>query len=122
MKSTTAFRIAAAMGFLGVALGAFGAHGLQGVLVKNNMVDVWKTASSYHLIHAVALLFLATLRPLPRAPWFLIFSGVVIFSGSLYLLAVTDIRWLGAITPIGGLLLLGGWLALALKPFAAGAS
>ena len=116
MKSTTAFRTAAIVGFLGVALGAFGAHGLKDTLLKNNTVDVWKTASEYHLIHAVLLLFLATLRPLPAVAWMLIFSGVVIFSGSLYLLAVTDMRWLGAITPIGGLLFLAGWLLFALQP------
>lgn len=122
MKSTTAFRIAAVAGFLGVALGAFGAHGLQGLLLKNNMVDVWKTASSYHLIHAAVLLLLATLRPMPKLAWFLIFYGVIVFSGSLYLLAATGVHWLGAITPIGGLMLLAGWLALALRPFAASES
>jgi uncharacterized membrane protein YgdD (TMEM256/DUF423 family) len=119
MKSTTAFRIAAVAGFLGVALGAFGAHGLHDLLEKNNTIDIWKTASQYHLIHAALLLFLATLRPMPRLPWVLFLCGVVIFSGSLYLLAVTGIRWLGAITPLGGLSLLAGWLLLAVKPFAA---
>jgi uncharacterized membrane protein YgdD (TMEM256/DUF423 family) len=114
MKSTTAFRIAAVTGFLAVALGAFGAHGLHDLLEKNNTLDVWKTASSYHLAHSVLLLFLATLRPMPKLPWILILCGVIIFSGSLYLLAVTGMHWLGAITPIGGLSLLAGWLALAL--------
>ena len=113
MKSTTAFRIAALTGFLGVALGAFGAHGLRHLLENNNTVDVWKTASSYHLIHAVVLLFLATLRPMPRLSWIFILCGMIIFSGSLYLLAVTDVKWIGEITPVGGLSLLAGWLALA---------
>jgi uncharacterized membrane protein YgdD (TMEM256/DUF423 family) len=116
MKSTTAFRIAAGMGFLGVVLGALGAHGgLHDVLVKNNTEDIWKTASSYHLIHAVALLFLATLRPMPKAAWVLIFSGVIMFSGSLYLLASKDLHWLGPVTPVGGVALLAGWAALALR-------
>src|ERR1700677_1922290 len=117
MKSTTAFRIAAGMGFLGVVLGAMGAHGaLHDVLVKNNTEDIWKTASSYHLIHAVALLFLATLRPMPKVAWVLIFSGVIMFSGSLYLLALMPIYWGGGpVTPIGGVALLAGWAALALK-------
>ncbi len=115
MKSTTAFRIAAVLGFFGVALGAFGAHGLHELLEKNHATDVWKTASGYHLTHAVVLLFLATLRPMPAMAWILILCGVVIFSGSLYLLAVTGALWLGAITPIGGLLLLAGWLALAVR-------
>jgi uncharacterized membrane protein YgdD (TMEM256/DUF423 family) len=113
MKSTTAFRIAAATGFLGVALGAFGAHGLRDLLEQNKTLDIWKTASNYHLIHAVALLFLATLRPMPGLAWMLFFLGVIIFSGSLYLLAVTGAHWLVVITPFGGLSLLAGWLVLA---------
>jgi len=116
MNSTNAFRIAAVAGFLGVALGAFGAHGLKDVLQKNSTVDVWKTASSYHLIHSAVLLFLASRRPLPLGPWYLLLAGVIIFSGSLYVLAVTGIHWLGAITPLGGLTFLAGWLWLAIKP------
>jgi uncharacterized membrane protein YgdD (TMEM256/DUF423 family) len=120
MKSTTAFRIAAATGFLGVALGAFGAHGLRDVLEKNATTDIWKTASNYHLIHAVVLLFVATLRPFPKTAWLLFFAGVIIFSGSLYVLAATGVKWLGAITPIGGLSLLAGWLALVFRRFSNG--
>lgn len=120
MKSTTAFRIATVTGFLGVALGAFGAHGLHDVLVKNDTIDVWKTAAEYHLIHALLLLFLATLRPVPALAWILFFTGVVIFSGSLYLFAALGVHWLGAITPIGGLCLLAGWVCLAFKPPASG--
>ena len=112
-------RIAALVGFLGVALGAFAAHGLKHLLAENNTAEIWKTASMYHLIHAVVLLFVANQRPLPRVTWFLFLTGVVIFSGSLYLLAVTNILWLGAITPLGGLSLLAGWLWLAARPFAA---
>ncbi len=105
MKSTTAFRIAAVAGFLGVVLGATGAHGgVHDLLEQRKTLEIWKTASTYHLVHAVALLFLATLRPLPKLPWILILCGVVLFSGSLYLLAVLDARWLGPVTPAGGTL------------------
>ncbi|HWB58149.1 MAG TPA: DUF423 domain-containing protein [Chthoniobacteraceae bacterium] len=116
MKSTTAFRIAAAAGFLAVALGAFGAHSIQKLLNDNNATETWKTASEYHLIHSAVLLFLATLRPLPKAAWIFFLCGIVLFSGSLYLYAVTKIFWLVFVTPIGGLSLLAGWLALLFKP------
>jgi len=122
MNSTNAFRIAAVLGFLGVALGAFGAHSLKDVLEKNNAVDIWKTASTYHLIHAVVMLFIASRSPLPFVPWVLFLAGIVIFSGSLYGYAVTHIRLLAMITPVGGLCFLAGWLWLAIKPFTAEAS
>ena len=113
MNSTTALRIAAITGFLAVALGAFGAHGLKAILEANGQVQTWQTAAHYHLVHAVLLLVLA-LRPTVARRHFLFFgAGILIFSGSLYLLAVTNVRWLGAITPIGGLCLLLGWLTLA---------
>lgn len=108
------FRVAAIFGFLGVALGAFGAHGLNELLLKNARLANWETAVLYHLVHAVVLLAIARLEPIPRLAWWLFASGTVVFSGTLYLLAITNIRWLGAITPLGGLALLGGWLALAL--------
>jgi uncharacterized membrane protein YgdD (TMEM256/DUF423 family) len=114
MKPAAWIRVAAVLGFLGVALGAFGAHGLKNVLAANNTADIWKTASFYHLIHAAVLLVVARLDPLPRAVAWLFTSGVVIFSGSLYALAVTNIKWLGAITPAGGVAFLAGWLLLAL--------
>ena len=113
MKSQTAFRIAAVIGFLAVALGAFGAHGLQELLEKNGRVETWKTAVLYHLAHAIVLLLIATLRPLRIAAWWLMLAGIGIFSGTLYILALTNVKWLGAITPLGGLCLLAGWLALA---------
>jgi len=113
MNSSTAFRISAFLGFVAVALGAFGAHGLHDMLVKNDTLAVWEKAAHYHLVHALVLLFVASREPLRKYAWFLFFFGVLIFSGSLYVLAFTGVRWLGAITPIGGLCLLGGWLALA---------
>lgn len=121
-NANTSFRIAAATGFLGVALGAFGAHGLHELLLRNSTLEIWKTASMYHLIHAVVLLFVANQRPLPLLPWILFSTGIVIFSGSLYLLAVTNARWLGAVTPLGGVCFLAGWLWLAIMPVTAGRS
>jgi len=99
-------KVAGVLGFIGVALGAFGAHGLKNILGANDTASIWQTAVLYHLLHAVAALWAAERRP--SAVW-LWTAGVIIFSGSLYILAVTNIRWLGAVTPIGGLLLLAGW-------------
>jgi uncharacterized membrane protein YgdD (TMEM256/DUF423 family) len=115
INSNIRFRIAAITGFLAVALGAFGAHGLHGLLEKNNAVEIWRTASTYHLVHAVVLLFVANMKPVPRIAWGLFLAGIIIFSGSLYLLAVTGFHWLGAVTPVGGIGLLVGWLVLAFK-------
>jgi uncharacterized membrane protein YgdD (TMEM256/DUF423 family) len=110
-------RVAGALGFLGVALGAFGAHGLRERLAPA-MLEVYKTGVLYHLIHAVALLAVslgAEKLARPRAVGTLWVAGVVIFSGSLYALAITGVGMLGAITPIGGLLLMAGWVTLALN-------
>jgi len=113
-----AIRIAAALGFLAVALGAFGAHALKNLLEQHETTTIWHTAVLYHLTHAVVLLVLAT-RPGGRcsgAYWFFV-SGIILFSGSLYLLSVTNLKWLGAITPLGGVCLLAGWLLLAIQGF-----
>jgi uncharacterized membrane protein YgdD (TMEM256/DUF423 family) len=114
-------RWAGIAGALGVALGAFGAHGLKRVVDDPHLLEVWDTAARYHLLHAVALLAWSTL---PNAsPWTprLWGMGVAVFSGSLYAMALTHQRWLGAITPIGGALLIAGWLSLARQaPSAAG--
>lgn len=109
-------RIAAVAGLLAVALGAFGAHSLRGLLARNETTTVWEKAVFYHFIHAVMLFLLATRNPLPRFAWFCFLIGIVIFSGSLYLLAITDVHWLGAITPIGGISFIAGWVCLALHP------
>ena len=116
MPTSLAQRLAALAGFLAVALGAFGAHGLKAVLEKNGTLAVWQTAALYHLVHAVVLLVLAQRAVVPRVAFALFGTGIVIFSGSLYALAVTNVQWLGAITPLGGLCLLAGWLALAWPP------
>jgi len=108
-------RLAAILGFLGVALGAFGAHGLEKKLIANGRLDEWETAVLYHLVHAAVLVAISLGEKVPRAAWWLFASGIVVFSGTLYVLAITNMKWLGAITPLGGLALLGGWLALALS-------
>lgn len=114
--SITFFRIAAALCFLGVGLGAFGAHSLKQTLENHGMLDVWNKAVFYHFIHAIALLVLALYGAANRSAWWLLFAGVFIFSGSLYVMALTNVRWLGAITPIGGLCFLAGWAWLAIAP------
>lgn len=107
---------AAILGFLGVALGAFGAHALKPALEAHGSVETWKTAVLYQLIHAVALLALAGWRDSHAGPsgrvavlWAV---GVVLFSGSLYWLALGGPRFLGPITPLGGIAFLAGWALL----------
>ena len=114
--SVLLFRIAAALCFLAVALGAFGAHALKGTLEANGTTDAWNKAVLYHLAHAVALLALALYGTANRGACYLLCAGVLIFSGSLYVLAITNVRWLGAITPIGGLCFLAGWAWLIVAP------
>jgi uncharacterized membrane protein YgdD (TMEM256/DUF423 family) len=109
MHANTATRIAAALGFLAVALGAFGAHGLKSTLEANGTFAIWEKAVFYHFIHAVMLFLLAQRPVLARGPWVSFAVGVLIFSGSLYVLAVTNLKWLGAVTPLGGISFLLGW-------------
>ncbi|UVO49095.1 DUF423 domain-containing protein [Sphingomonas sp. SUN019] len=98
--------LAALSGALAVAAGAFGAHGASGPAVE------WlKTGGQYQLIHAVVAL--AALKMEARGPGWLFVAGGLVFAGSLYLMALGLPRWLGAVTPIGGVLLIGGWLWLA---------
>ena len=116
MTNSSALRIAALLGLLGVALGAFGAHSLKDLLARNQTAAVWDKAVFYQLVHAVMLFILAGRAPLRAGPWLSFLFGILIFSGSLYLLAVTNQRWLGAITPVGGLSFLVGWLWLLIVP------
>ena len=116
MTAVTLRRVAALLGFLGVALGAFGAHGsLHDLLVRNASLANWETAVLYHLVHAVVLVAITRGEAVSRVACWLFMAGIIIFSGTLYVLALTNLRWLGAITPLGGLALLAGWLALALE-------
>ncbi|HTF82425.1 MAG TPA: DUF423 domain-containing protein [Cytophagales bacterium] len=110
--------IASALGAIAVAIGAFGAHGLEKLLIKNGRLDTFETGVKYHFYHALALLLVAVLskavgvdKHLTWAGWSFV-AGILIFSGSLYILSLTNIRWLGAITPIGGLFLIIGWACL----------
>jgi len=107
-----------AFGFLGVALGAFGAHGLK-ARVSPEMLEVFRTGAHYQLLHALALLAVVALGSKVEPRWAkvagtLFAVGVVIFSGSLYALALSGVRQLGAVTPLGGVCLLAGWLSLTL--------
>jgi uncharacterized membrane protein YgdD (TMEM256/DUF423 family) len=110
------FRIAAVLCFVAVALGAFGAHGLRSTLEAHGMLDVWNKAVFYQFIHAIALLVLALYGTINRGACLLLLIGIVLFSGSLYLLALTNVRWLGAVTPLGGLCFLAGWAWLVFAP------
>jgi len=109
-------RIAAALCFFAVALGAFGAHWLKPTLESNKLVDVWNKAVLYHFIHALALFVLAFFGTTNRGACWLLFAGIIIFSGSLYAMGLTGVRVLGAITPIGGLCFLAGWAWLVISP------
>ncbi|HEY4416304.1 MAG TPA: DUF423 domain-containing protein [Verrucomicrobiae bacterium] len=115
MSNSTATRVAAAAGFLAVVLGAFGAHGLKNVLAQHGTTAIWEKAVLYHFIHAVMLFILAERKTVPMIAWWGFLIGIVVFSGSLYLLAVTGILQLGMITPIGGVAFLVGWTCLFLK-------
>ena len=110
------FRTAAVLCFLAVALGAFGAHSLRSTLEGHGMLDVWNKAVLYHFIHAIALLVLALFGTINRGAWWLLFAGILLFSGSLYLMALINLRWLGVVTPVGGLCFLGGWAWLIVAP------
>ena len=112
----TMIRIAAVLCFLAVSLGAFGAHSLRSTLETHGMLDVWNKAVLYHFIHAIALLALALYGTANRGACWLLFAGIFLFSGSLYLLALSNVRWLGAITPLGGLCFLAGWAWLIIAP------
>jgi uncharacterized membrane protein YgdD (TMEM256/DUF423 family) len=112
--------LAAGLGFLAVALGAFGAHGLAsrlaGLADGAQRLDWWKTAAHYHLAHALAVGLAAGVcgeTRSGRAACILFVTGIALFSGSLYTMTLTSgLRWLGPVTPLGGLCLLAGWILL----------
>lgn len=106
--------IAAIAGFTGVALGAFGAHGLKNIL-SEHLLDVYKTAVNYQMYHALTLGLVATQPQNRILKWagYALITGIVLFSGSLYVLAISNISWLGIITPFGGVAFLTGWALLA---------
>lgn len=116
------FLFAAFAGALGVVLGAFGAHALRGS-IEPRLMETFQTAVQYQLIHSLALLLLSlTIGWLGQSLSFNIsayafMAGIILFSGSLYGLVLTEIRWLGPVTPLGGLCLIIGWLALLVGGF-----
>jgi len=122
MDRVALLRIAAVFGALAVVLGAFGAHGLERTLEANGRVDTWETAVFYHFVHAIMLWLVADRSPVHRRAWWAFLAGILIFSGTLYALSLTNIRWLGAITPIGGVSLIVGWCLLAAAPGGANAT
>jgi uncharacterized membrane protein YgdD (TMEM256/DUF423 family) len=113
MKKEMQVRIASLSGAAAVGLGAFGAHGLKGVLESHQTVDVWETAVFYHFVHTLVLLWVSDKTGIGNGPRRCFLFGMLVFSGTLYTLSVTGIRWLGAITPIGGIALIVGWVWMA---------
>ncbi len=115
--SVRAFRVAALLGFLAVALGAHGAHGMENAFaLQPKAREWWERAVFYHATHAVVMLLLACLRSFPKASFGLYGAGIFLFSGSLYAAAAGGPSWLVHVTPFGGLCLLAGWLWLAVRP------
>src|SRR3954467_13752491 len=122
MGRNTFLLVGALAAFVGVALGAFGAHGLRSRL-SPEMLAVFETGVRYQMYHALALLLVAAVMP-TMGGWLVVTAGwsftagIVLFSGSLYLLALTGVTILGAITPLGGLAFLVGWACLAVAAVA----
>lgn len=110
-------KYAAVSGALVVAIGAFGAHGLKEFLIETQRLETFETAVKYHFYHTLALLFIGLFNNRYNSKWLnyaaisMVF-GIIIFSGSLYILCLTQASWLGVITPIGGLFFITGWLLL----------
>ena len=118
LKNPTTAAVASILIMLGVGAGAFGAHGLRHS-VGPDMLAVWQTAVLYQFVHGFGLLAIVAIRPmlqasLAKAAIIFMLAGILIFSGSLYALVLSDVRGLGAITPIGGVSFMVGWLLLAL--------
>jgi uncharacterized membrane protein YgdD (TMEM256/DUF423 family) len=123
MNAKRILQLAGLSGALAVGLGAFGAHSLEALLIQNGRLETFQTAVNYHFYHTLALFgigVLALLKPnwkiISFAAWCFVL-GIVIFSGSLYVLSLSGITWLGAITPLGGLAFILGWSSLAYFSF-----
>lgn len=109
--------LATVSGALAVSLGAFGAHALKSKLNANGYQSVYETAVQYHFIHTLVLLIIGIMLNKFTNSWIVnagwaFTGGILVFSGSLYLLSITSIKWLGAITPLGGLAFIAGWIML----------
>ncbi len=114
MNPKTILLVGTILAGFSVAIGAFGAHGLKDLLAANGRAETFETAVKYQFYHALGLLMLGVLAMQKPQIWFEysawgLFIGTLIFSGSLYVLCLTGIKWLGAITPIGGVLMIAGW-------------
>ena len=123
MKAKQILQLAGISGAIAVGLGAFGAHSLEALLIQNGRLDTFQTAVNYHFYHTLALFgigVLASVKPdwkgISFAAWSMVL-GIFIFSGSLYVLSLTGITWLGAITPLGGLAFILGWSSLVYLSF-----
>ncbi|WP_057936623.1 DUF423 domain-containing protein [Algoriphagus resistens] len=122
MDGKQIIQTAAVFGMLAVGIGAFGAHGLQEILDETGKEEVFETGVKYHFYHSLALMMigiLITLKPSWRRlslAAICMIAGIIIFSGSLYFLSLTGITWLGAITPLGGLAFIFGWILVFLAP------
>ena len=121
MKSNSIIQTAAVFGALAVIFGAFGAHALEEMLVNTGRLDTYETAVSYHFYHSLALLMVGVLyfqfpdkKRLKLSALFFV-AGIIIFSGRLYFLCLSQMTWLGAITPLGGLSFIFGWVILLLS-------
>jgi uncharacterized membrane protein YgdD (TMEM256/DUF423 family) len=116
MKLRIYIIITGIMGALAVVFGAFGAHALQPILETHGRVGTYETAVSYHFYHVLAMMMVLLLRNHLRYSQLIFFcflAGIVVFSGSLYILSLTGLRFLGAITPFGGVAFIIGWVSLA---------
>ena len=123
MNAKQILQLAGISGAIAVGLGAFGAHSLESLLIQNGRLDTFQTAVNYHFYHTLALFgigVLASVKPdwkgISFAAWSMVL-GILIFSGSLYVLSLTGITWLGAITPLGGLAFILGWSSLVYLSF-----
>jgi len=119
MSPKTVIFTAGILGALSVAIGAFGAHGLESTLQANGRIETFETAVKYQFYHTIAILLLGILMFNMESHYFnwafySFLAGIFVFSGSLYTLSLTNITWLGAITPIGGVGFILGWIFLAL--------
>tara|TARA_B110000971_G_C20035110_1_gene513753 strand:- start:4363 stop:4746 length:384 start_codon:yes stop_codon:yes gene_type:complete len=110
-------KIASALGAISVLIGAFGAHGLEEILSNNSRIETFETAVRYQFYHAIALLIVGLLMRFNESKYLIwavrfFLLGILVFSGSLYILSLTNYTLLGAVTPLGGLFFILGWLAL----------
>ncbi|WP_425639311.1 DUF423 domain-containing protein [Algoriphagus yeomjeoni] len=118
MKGKQIIKTGAVFGMLAVGIGAFGAHGLKDILDETGRAETFETAVKYHFYHSLAI-FLIGILALVKPTWhklstaaMLMVVGIIIFSGSLYFLSLTGITWLGAITPLGGVAFIAGWILI----------